>query len=76
MPVWDDAYTDEPTHVRIYSDGKEWFLDGADDEGNYTEQCWSYDSHEAAAADVAEFVKITSEDSGVKWKWRNPRHDS
>ena len=75
MAVWDDAYTDEPTHIRIFSDGVEWFVDGADDEGNCTEQCWSYDGHASASADVKNFIDNTALHSGVKWKWRQPRHD-
>jgi hypothetical protein len=75
MAVWDDAYTDEPTYVRIFTDGMEWFIDGVDNEGNYTESCWSFDSHEEAAANVEDFVKIATEDWGVTWKWRQPRHD-
>lgn len=75
MAVWDDAYTDEPTHIRIFSDGREWFVDGADDEGNYTEQCWSYASFDEAGADVENFIKNTATYSHVAWKWRQPRHD-
>lgn len=78
MAVWDDAYTDEPTHVRIFSDGNEYFVDGADDEGNYTEMCWSFDSFAEAIEEMADFVKLSTE-AGAKWKWRvtqSLRHDA
>lgn len=72
-------YTKEPTHLRIFSDSRvndnpsrEWFVDGANDVGNYTEMCWSYDSFEDAVNDLADFVNTSTTAGGVAWKWRTP----
>lgn len=67
-----DCYTTTPTRLRIWSDGGEWFLDGADDRGAFTEGCWSYDTHAAAVAALAEFVDARRLD-GVTWQWRTRR---
>lgn len=68
-----DVYTADPTHVRIHSDGIAWFVDGADDEGRYTEACWSYDTHAEACADAENFVKAATRDYHYTWNWRNSR---
>lgn len=72
-------YTTRPTHVRLYSesypDGNvEWFIDGADDDGNYTEACWSYDSYGEAVANLADFVEVQTTHAGVVWDWRPQRN--
>lgn len=30
------------THIRIFNEGDEWFIDAADDLGNYTSNCWTH----------------------------------
>ena len=61
----EDEYTTKPTHLRIFSDAAyrddgflevEWFIDGRDDNGKYTEMCWSYDSFEEAVSALSEFT--------------------
>ena len=73
-------YTTRPTHVRLYSDthstddNVEWLIDGADDDGNYTEACWSYDSYGEAVANLADFVEVQATHAGVVWDWRPQRN--
>lgn len=67
-----DGYTTRPTHLRVFSDGGEWFVDGAADEG-YTESCWSFDSFEEALTALPEFVQNNEAHNGVKFDWRNAR---
>lgn len=57
-------FTDKVTHLRVHTDGSEWFIDGADDSGDYTEACWSYDSFAGAVAALPEFYAALS-DYGV-----------
>lgn len=73
----DDDYTSEPNHVRVYveewPEGTTFTIDGADDEGRYTEGVWSgYPDLETALRDVPAFVKATTLD-GVKWRWDTDR---
>lgn len=83
----DDGYTSEPTHIRIYveegglcydehgqpTEGDCLTIDGADDEGRYTEGVWSgYTSVERAVLDVPNFIRATEAD-GVQWKWNPDR---
>lgn len=68
----EDPYTSTPTHVRLYQEGEEWFIDGQDDSYRYTEMCWSYDTFAEAAANLADFVKL-SQLSGVTWQWNASR---
>lgn len=44
------------TRLRIYKEDGEWFLDGTDDDGNYSEHFWSYDSHADAIKNVGDFA--------------------
>jgi hypothetical protein len=76
----DPDYTDRPTRVRIFteewSEGASFSIDGADNEGRYTEGVWSrYPTLEAALADVEDFVEKTTLD-GVAWSWdtARPKH--
>lgn len=77
-----DPYITEPTHLRVFSDGpvgdataREWFVDGADDDGHMTEACWSYDTHAAALAALPEFARNQSEHNGVTWRWTPGRSE-
>lgn len=65
-----DDYTTTPTHLRIFSDGAEWFLDAVDDQGRFTEACWSYDSFQDAVNDLASFVELQTTYAGVTFQWR------
>ena len=71
-PENDDFYTDTPTHVRIWTDGVEWYVDAADDGGKFTVACFSYDSFDAALADMKFFIECVS-DSGVTFLWNKDR---
>jgi hypothetical protein len=64
----DDNYTTTPTHLRVWNDGKEWFVDAADNEGRYTESCWSADSFEEAVSLMQEFVEAQFY-NGVTFRW-------
>lgn len=66
-------YTTHPTHVRIFEDAGEWFLDGADDELNYTEACWSFDSFKGAVEAVEEFVASVAATPRHEWRWNVQR---
>lgn len=73
----DDPYTSEPTRVRIFteewSEGTSFTIDGADNDGHYTEGCWSgYATLEEALATVPAFIEATTLD-GVVWKWDTAR---
>jgi hypothetical protein len=81
LPTDHDGYTTEPTHLRVFGefsmtpDGAthaEWFIDGADDDGNYTESYWSYDTFAEAIADLPDFVEKNAT-SGVTFVWRSAR---
>lgn len=71
-----DGYTSEPTHLRVYNDGYvteegdgAWSIDGADDDGNYTEGVWSgYATMADALAEAEAFIEATQRDR-VTWKW-------
>lgn len=67
-----DGYTSTPTHLRIYKDEGNaehpWTLDGADDEGNYTEDVRCFKSVDEAIGCIADFLKDNEE--VVEWKWR------
>jgi hypothetical protein len=69
----DDPYTSEPNHLRIYweetGDRWKWHLDGADQQGRYTEEVRRFETHEQAVASIPEFV----EESGVRWRWQQDR---
>lgn len=71
-------YTDQPSKIRIYSDchlpGKvyEWFIEGIDKTGRFTEDCWSYDSFEEAVADLKRFVETTAR-YGIRWNLTAPK---
>ena len=73
-----DGYTTEPTRVRLWADRNgdgvviEWGIDGADDDGNYTEGCWTYDTRDEALAAIPEFIAAATFD-GVSWHWRARR---
>jgi hypothetical protein len=77
MPDEDeDAYTIEPTHVRVFNeDSEQWTIDGADNDLNYTESCWSYDTFAEAVAAIPEFVEHATM-SGVRWQWDTVRSRS
>lgn len=64
-------YTTEPTHLRLCFEAGEWLIDGRDDDGRYTEPCWSYDTRDEALADLADFVEKATQ-SGIVWRWRDP----
>lgn len=72
-----DNYATRVTHLRIFTDAfenTEWMLDGADDKGNYTESCWTFDSFEAAVEAMPAFVG-NQPSNGVTFEWRNQRTD-
>ena len=70
-----DSYTTEPTHLRIFTEhtmgGRQWTVDGADDLGHYTEDCWSFGTFREAADALEDFVKDVPD---LDWKWRDGRH--
>ena len=69
-----DHYTDTVTHLRIFQDGGDWQLDGADDqlpERNFTQACWSFDTHAQAVAAMTEFVENQTKYCGVRFLWRD-----
>lgn len=47
---------EEITHLRLRKEYDEWALDGADDEGNYSGSCWTYETFEEAVADLDDFA--------------------
>lgn len=58
----DYAHPDDVVMIRFYTEetpgrGDEWFIDGVDAEGHYTEACWSFDTEEEAAAAIPEFCQ-------------------
>ena len=65
----DKDYATEVTHLRIFDEGDGWALDAADDEGNYSEAVWKYDSMQEALAAAPEFVEALP-DYGVTMNWR------
>lgn len=67
-----DPYTTTVRNLRIWSDGVEWFLDGSDGAGKYTESCWSFDSFTEAVAAMPGFVE-NQPTNGVVFDWRSPR---
>ena len=54
-PTADIVPDEHITHIRLYKDHGEWFLDGVDDAGNYSSCCWSYDTFEDAVSDLPSF---------------------
>lgn len=64
-----DEYTSTPTHIRVFEDAGEWFVDGADNDLRYTEACWSYDTFDEALAAIPEFVAEASSE----WRWDSQR---
>jgi hypothetical protein len=71
-PYSGDGYTIRPTHLRVFTDGREWFIDGSDGDG-FTESCWSYDSFHEALAALPKFVQHNEAHNGVRFDWRNAR---
>lgn len=67
-----DHYITDPTHVRLFSDGREWFLDGANDEGGYTEVCYRFDTFNEARDAMPHFV-MSCQDCGITFHWQSPR---
>lgn len=53
-PHCDVVPDEEITHIRIYKED-EWTMDGADDNGNYSGSCWTYDSWQDAMNDLSDF---------------------
>lgn len=57
-----DYYISTPTKVRVFCEGDHWAIDGADDDGRYTEAVWTYwdgvefDTMEHALARAAAFA--------------------
>lgn len=80
-----DTYTTTPTHLRLWADvglftpatrGEptvyvEWFIDGADDEGNFTEMCWSFDTYAEALECLSEFYEFSRHH--YDWQFRPGR---
>ena len=58
LPRRTDHYItpDEVTRVRVFWEDTQWSVDGVDDQGGYTEACWSFDSINEAKDAVADFV--------------------
>lgn len=63
MSHHDDEYlpAEKATHIRIFAEecgdgGHTWAIDGADNAGNYTEACWSFNTWKAAYEAAAEFT--------------------
>lgn len=55
-------YTTKPVKVRIFAEplglgprDHQWCIDGVDDDGNFTEACWSYDSFADAVSELSTF---------------------
>lgn len=65
-----DYLTAEPTHLRIFKDDDEWFIDGADDQGRYTGVCWSYDTFDEAVANLSDFFAMNDT---LTWSFRPGR---
>lgn len=68
----DDPYTTRPTHLRMWCDDGEWFIDGLDEDGRFTEMCWSFDTFAEALASLPEFPLFAAMDK-VTWDWRKQR---
>lgn len=77
-----DTYTTTPTHLRLWADvwvnadtrepvGTEWYIDGADDEGNFTEMCWSFDTYAEALMCLSEFYEFSRHH--YDWQFRPGR---
>jgi hypothetical protein len=70
--------TIRPTRLRIFTEdwwgeGTSFTIDGADNDGNYTESCWSgFPTLEAALAAAPEFVEAAKAD-GIVWEWDTAR---
>jgi len=52
-----DEYAAKPTILRFWHEDGEWFLDGVDHEGRYSEACWSYDHRADAWEDIPTFYE-------------------
>lgn len=65
-----DGYTTVVNYLLIVCDSGEWFLDGRNANGDFTEACWSYDTWAEAMADVPEFARALTEDYGLTVEWR------
>lgn len=76
MSAGDEYLTTEPTHLRIYreetGDNEVWHLDGADNEGRYTEDVRRFATMEECLMYADLFVADTTYD-GVTWKWDTDR---
>lgn len=67
--------TTKPTHVRIYREDHDdlpWYVDGADNKGEYTELLLQYETFEEALKYVGHFVEETELD-GITWEWDTDR---
>lgn len=76
VPTEPDPYTSSPTHLRIYREetGDEfvWHIDGADNEGRYTEEVRRFATFKECV-DSADLVVCDTEYDGVTWQWDKTR---
>lgn len=64
------GYAQRVTHILVVHEDGEWFIDGRDERGDYTEACWSYDTWAEAMANVPDFIRALTEDYGITIEWR------
>lgn len=58
-----DEYTDQPTHLRIFMEEPgQWALDAADNDLRFTQQIYTFETHEAAVAGIPNFLRDLKED--------------
>ena len=72
----EDTYTTRPTHLRIYreetGDEDVWHIDGADNEGRFTEDVRRFSTHKECI-DYADLLVADTEHDGVVWEWDTKR---
>ena len=65
-----DYYITVVNYIRVLGEDGQWFIDGRDEYGDYTEACWTYDTWAEAIADVPEFIRALTEEYGLTIEWR------
>jgi hypothetical protein len=72
-----DEYTDKPTHLRVYrhetGDDWPWHLDGADNDGRYTEDLSRFATRDECFDAAPQFIR---DNSHLTWEWDAARHNT